>query len=83
MGNHCFYNGENIQDLKNDFLGKIIGQMSLNYTQIEENSNILGGMFSNLLLIFQYFFFLKIKILYSSHYNGSLKYKILIFTKKY
>ena len=70
MGNHCFYNGEKIRDLKNAFLGKILGQMSLNYTQIEENSNILGGMFSNLSLIFQYFF-VKIKILYFSHYNGA------------
>ena len=35
--------------------------MSLYYTQIEENSNILGGMFSNFKLIFQYFFE-KIKI---------------------
>ena len=69
MGNHCFYNGEKLKDLKNAFLGKILGQMSLIYTQIEENSNILGGMFSNFLLIFQNFF-VKIKILYFSNFNG-------------
>ena len=46
MGNHCFYNGKKIQDLKNAFLGKILGQMSSNYTQIEENSNNLSGMIS-------------------------------------
>ena len=32
--------------LKMLFLGKILDQMSSNYIQIEENSNILGGMFS-------------------------------------
>ena len=55
MGNHCFYSGEKIQGLKNAFLGKIKGKMSLNYTQIEDNSNILGGMFSGFLSIFQFF----------------------------
>ena len=55
MGNHCFYNGEKLKDLKNAFLGKIFGQLSLYYTQIDENSNILGGMFSNFSLIFQCF----------------------------
>ena len=47
MVNDGFYNGKKIKDLKNAFLGKILGQMSSYYTQIEENSNILGGMFSN------------------------------------
>ena len=70
MGNHCFYNGEQIKDLKNAFLGKILGQMNVNSTQIEDNSNILGGMFSNLALICE-FFCVKIKILYFSHYNGA------------
>ena len=55
MGNQCFYNGEIFLDPRNAFLGNILGQMSLSNTQIEENSNILGGMFSNFLLIFQYF----------------------------
>ena len=31
----------------NAILRKILLQMSLYYTQIEENSNIFGGMFSN------------------------------------
>ena len=35
-------------------MGKILGQMSVDYTQIEDNSNILGDMFSNLSLNFQY-----------------------------
>ena len=48
MVNHGFYNEGKINDLKNDILDKISVQMSLvYYTQIEENSNILGGMFSN------------------------------------
>ena len=34
---------------------KILVQMSLYYTQIEENSNVLGGMFSNFYLFIHYF----------------------------
>ena len=70
MENHCFYNGEIIQDLKNAFLGKILCQMSLNNTKIEKNSNILGGMFSYFPLI-SVFFCVKIKIPYLSHYKGA------------
>ena len=33
------------KNLKNHILDKILVQMSLYYTEIEENSNILGGMF--------------------------------------
>ena len=54
MGNHCSYNGEQIKDLINAFLGNILGQMSVNYTQTEENKNSLGGRFSNLSLIFMF-----------------------------
>ena len=46
MVNHGFYNGKKINDLKNDIMDKISVKMSLYFTQIEENSNILGGMFS-------------------------------------
>ena len=47
MVNHGFYN-EKINNLKNDILEeKMSVQMSLYYTQIKENNNILGGMFSN------------------------------------
>ena len=65
MLNHGFYSGGIINDLKHDILDKIAVQMSLYYTQI------LGGMFSNFKLIFQYFFE-KIKITYFSHYNGEM-----------
>ena len=71
MVNHGFYNGGKINDLNNFIWDKISVQMSLYYTQIKENSNILGGMFSNLQLIFQYFLE-KIKIFYFSHFNGAL-----------
>ena len=47
MVNHGFHNGKNINDLKNYILDKISFQMSLYYSQIEENSNILGGMISH------------------------------------
>ena len=47
MVNHGFYNWEKIKLIKNDIFDKISVQMSLYYTQIEENSNILGGRFSN------------------------------------
>ena len=43
----AFIIGEQIKYLKNYILDKISVQMSLYYTQIEENSNILEGMFSN------------------------------------
>ena len=52
MVNHSFYNGKKIINIKNDILDKIAVKMSLYYTQIEENSSILGGMFSNVKLIF-------------------------------
>ena len=55
MANHGFYNRKKIYDLKNNMFDKISVQMSLYYTQIEENRNILGGMFSNFYLIIQYF----------------------------
>ena len=42
MVNHGFYNGKKTKELKNAFLGKILGQISSYYTQIEENINILG-----------------------------------------
>ena len=45
MLNNGLYNGNKINDLKNGILDKILGQMRLYYTQIEENSNNLGGMF--------------------------------------
>ena len=63
MVNHGFYDGKKINNLKNDNLDKIEVQMSLYYTQIEENSNILGGMFFSFKWIFQYFF-KKIKIFF-------------------
>ena len=47
MVNYGFYNGEKIKLIKNDIFDKISVQMSLYYTKIEENSNILGGRFSN------------------------------------
>ena len=43
MVNQGFDNKEKIYDLKNYILDKISIQMSLYYTQIEENSNVLGG----------------------------------------
>ena len=70
MVNHGFYTGKKINDLKNDILDKISVQMTFYYTQIEENSNFLGGMFSNIYLIFPYSFE-KIKIFYFSHNNGA------------
>ena len=66
----AFIMGKKINDLKNDILDKISFEMSFYYTQIGENRNILGGMFSNFYLIFQYFF-KKIEIFYCSHYNGA------------
>ena len=45
MVNHGFYIEKKINNLKNHILDKILVQMSLYYTEIEENSNILGGMF--------------------------------------
>ena len=66
----AFHNGKKNNDLKNDILDKVAVQMSLYYTQIGENSNILGGMFSNFKFIFQYFFE-KILIFYFRHYNGA------------
>ena len=56
MVNYGFYNGKKINNLKNDILDKISVQRRLYYTQIELNSNILGVMFSNFYLNFQYFF---------------------------
>ena len=47
MVNNGFYNGKKINNLKNYILDKISVQMSFYYTQIEENSNIFGGMFCN------------------------------------
>ena len=48
MVNHGSYNGKKINNLKEDILEKKISvQMRLYYTRIEENSNIMGGMFSN------------------------------------
>ena len=44
-----------IIDLTNDIVDKISVYMSLYYTQIEGNSNILGGIFSNFKLIFSVF----------------------------
>ena len=44
MVNNGLYNGNKINDLKNGILDKILVQISLYYTQIEENSYILGGM---------------------------------------
>ena len=70
MLNHGFYNGTKINNLKNYISDKIAVQISLHYTQIEVNSSILEGMFSNFKLIFKYFL-KKIKIFYFSHYNGA------------
>ena len=47
--------GKKIKYIKNFILDKIAVQMSLYFTQIEENSNILEGMFSNFYLIFSVF----------------------------
>ena len=46
MVNQGFYNGKKINDLRKYIFDKISVQMSLYYTQIEENSYLLGGMFS-------------------------------------
>ena len=43
---------EKIKDLKNAFWGKILDQTSSNYTQIEENNKIFGGIFSKFYLFF-------------------------------
>ena len=74
MVNYGFCSGEKVKDLNNAIFGQILVQMSLYYTQIEDNSNILGGMFSNFKLIFQYLFiknhdFFK-SILMELHYNS-------------
>ena len=44
--NHGVFNGQKVKNLTSDLLGQILVQMSLYYTQIEENSNICVGMFS-------------------------------------
>ena len=42
MVNHGFYNGNKVRNLKDAILNKILVQMSLYYTQIEENTNFWG-----------------------------------------
>ena len=74
MVDQDFYSGKKINNSKNDILDKISVQMSLFYTQIEENSNILGGMFSNFRFISQYFFeksrFSILAMIMELQYNG-------------
>ena len=48
MVSHGIYNGKKINNLKNDILEKILVYIRLNYTQIEENSNILWVCFLTL-----------------------------------
>ena len=75
MVNHGFYNGKKINELRNYILDTISVPMSLNYTQNEENSIILGVCF----LTGSWFFSISLinlrcsilAILIELHYNGS------------
>ena len=55
MVNHGFLNSETVNAFENAIVREIKVPIKLYITQIEENSNILGGMFHNLLLIFSVF----------------------------
>ena len=62
------------QSIEPKILDKLLFQMSLYYTQVKENNNILVGMFYNFQLMFHYFFekpkFIILAIITELHYNG-------------
>ena len=54
-GNHGFYNGARAENFEINFLTREINQYGSKTYQKKQNSNILGGMFSNFLGFGQYF----------------------------